>query len=398
MAYTVVLFSPDEHILYDGHTPDERGIGGGVTARVRLMKALAAYGHEVVAYVNCSQPGIYDGVKYRPFRDVREIRCDVFIAVTTGGALDLSPIGELEIKARLRIVWIHGTPKPKGLEIFRADFFYVVSNFIGNVVIEDWGIPADRVFVCYNGLEQAYFQDAQRDAPERDPFRLVYIGHPSKGLSHALHILSILRDRDPRFRLDVYGGYEIWGQPPADLPAVEEVTYQGLVGQRELIRRLFSYGFCLAIQDYREPFGIAVQECKRAGVVVIASKVGAFSELIRDGYDGFLMDGSAGSSETYQKVAELIWNLLEQPEYMDFVRENAQATPWDWSLVAQTWTAHWDWCLRGVEPSGDRTTDMPRLRCPSCHSPLRSFPDGWRCPTCAYYYPMINGIASFTPY
>lgn len=398
MPYRVILFSPDEHVIYDGRTPDERGIGGGVTARVRLLKALAAYGHEVVAYVNCSEPGVYDRVLYRPYREARDLQADVLILTTSGGALDLSPIGGIRANARLRIAWIHGAPKPKGLEAAQPDFFYVCSNFIKDVVANEWGIDRERIFVCYNGLEQAYFRDVERDAPERDPFRLVYIGHPSKGLQHALRVLSMLRARDPRFRLDVYGGYEIWGQPPADLPVADGVAYQGLVGQRELIRRLFSYGFCLAIQEYEEPFGIAVQECKRAGVVVIASKVGAFNELIHDGYDGFLVDGPANCPETHQKVAELILDLLEQPEYVAFVRENAQATPWDWALAARTWTAHWDRCLRGVEPSWNRTIDTPRLCCPSCRTPLQSFPDGWRCLKCAHYYPMVNGIASFTPH
>ncbi len=61
--YRVVIYCPDRHIVYDGRTPDEIGVGGGITARVRMARALArrptmAPGpagsdpHALVAWVN----------------------------------------------------------------------------------------------------------------------------------------------------------------------------------------------------------------------------------------------------------------------------------------------------------------------------------------------------------
>ncbi len=394
--YKVVLFSPDAHVAYDGATPDERGIGGGVTARVRLLRALAALGHEVTAYVNCERPGVYDGVTYMHFSDARSIDTDIFIAITTGGDLDLGPVCRIPIRARLRIVWIQGVAKPKRLEDVGADFVYVASNFLRDVAVSSWGIPPDRVFVSYNGVEQEYFDGLGGQPGPRDPYALVYVGHPSKGLGAASAILQDLRASDGRFHLDVFGGLELWGQDPYRMPPASGVRYRGSLDQRTLARELHQYGFALALQTTPEGFGIAVQECKRAGVIVVASAIGAFRELIRHGYDGFLIEGDPNSSETRDRVRALILELLSQPDYMEFVRRNAQAVPWDWKLTARTWQAHWDQVLTGSTSTVSEGEEL-RYCCPSCLVPVTRFPDGYRCVKCARFYPVIGGIPSFTP-
>jgi glycosyltransferase involved in cell wall biosynthesis/ubiquinone/menaquinone biosynthesis C-methylase UbiE len=393
MKYKVVLISPDTHVQYSGRTPEEQGIGGGVTARVRMLRALARMGHEVTAYVHCDAPGIYEGVAYRPLQEAQSLEADVLIAITTGGDLDLSPLQEIPIRCRLKIVWIQGPFRIRGLEAFHPDFLYVASNFLRDVAVREWGFPAERIFVCYNGLEQDAFRTAEAAAVPRDPKALVYIGHPRKGLENALAIFRLLKARDPDFTLEILGGPEIWGQSGALPPLPHGAFFRGLIPQRELPFQLMRYGFCLAIQDFPEGFGIALQECKRAGVAVIASPVGAIPELIQDGYDGFLIEGAPTAAETHERAAERILRLLEEPEYLEFVRRNAMRTPWDWEQAAQAWTAHWDLVLHGQR--AEAPFGPVRYACPECQVALHPFPDGWRCLRCATFTPIVDGILRF---
>lgn len=340
-AFRVVLYCPDSHLAYNGRTPDERGVGGGVVARVRLLKHLASLGHEVTAYVNCDRPGIYDGVEYRHFSEARQIRADVLIATTSGGALDLTPLLRVDVRSCLRVAWVHGIPKPRGLEDLNPDFIYTPSNFIKNVVITEWGWPAEKVLVYYNGIEEDHFRVFEINPPERDIYSLVFIGHPRKGLSYAVDILKSLREKDPRFRLDVFGGHEIWGElggPPIEAPGL---SCYGLVPQPVLAYRLFQYGFLLAIQDIPEAFGMAVQEAKRAGVVVLASPRGALAELIQDGYDGFLIPAEPGSAACRDRAVQLILELINNPDRLRQVQAHAARPRWDWAKTAHQMTAHW---------------------------------------------------------
>ena len=380
--FSVALYCPDTHIAYNGRTPDEKGVGGGLTARVRALKALAAQGHQVTAYVNCDREGEYDGVIYRHYQRAKKIKSDIFIATTSGGELSLLSLEQVKVKTQLRIVWVQGIPKPKGLEIARPDFVYVPSNFIRVIAKRDWSVEPSRLFVTYNALEETLFCPEPADALERDPFALVYLGYPGKGLDNALAVLNKLRDRDPRFHLSVYGDYSLWGQKQALEKSQEGLHLHGTIPQKVLAKRLFRYTFMLALQDFEEPFGIALIEAKRAGVIPIASPVGAFPETVRHGVDGVLIEGDPKSDVTHERAARAIWELSRASETVREMRQMAMPVPWTWEKIAQVWTHHWQYVLEG---STDVSTST--RRCPLCGDFLLSYPDGWRCERCGYFVP-----------
>ncbi len=205
MSYRVALYCPDRHLVYDGRTPDEVGVGGGVTARVRMGRALARLGHAVTQVVNCPRRETIDGVEYLPLNEATRLQADVIVFNTSGGGLDLSPAVALEASARLRIVWVHGTQVPHGLDKLPHDTIYAVSNYVGRIARREWGAPASQLFVTYNGYEEGAFAAGEAEAPRRDPHQLIYFSHPSKGLETAREVLAILRRADPRFHLEVAG-------------------------------------------------------------------------------------------------------------------------------------------------------------------------------------------------
>ena len=75
-----------------GRTPEQTGVGGGITARLSLLPALAALGHDVTAYVNCRERVEHQGVTFLPLDEAKSIDADVLIAISTGGALSFAPI------------------------------------------------------------------------------------------------------------------------------------------------------------------------------------------------------------------------------------------------------------------------------------------------------------------
>src|SRR3972149_3498886 len=202
-----VTFScPTRHILSDGRLPYRQGVGGGITSRIRMARALRRAGHRVKMVVNCPKRARIDGVEYLPLAEVGKIRGDVLIFNTSGGGLDLSPAHKLDIDVGLRRVWTSGTMKPTGLDRLSYDFVYAKSNFLRDVVEREWGVSPERIFVAYNGFEEEVFRRAERRTPPRDRHRLVYFSHPSKGLDTAIAILGELRAREARYPLAVRGG------------------------------------------------------------------------------------------------------------------------------------------------------------------------------------------------
>ncbi len=386
MSYHVVLYSPDRGEIYDGNTPDERGIGGGITARVALLAALAHLGHRVEAVVNCAARVEIDGVTYIPLDEVAEINCDVLIGCSTGGALSFEPLANLRISARLRLIWVMGSPQPAHIDQLQPDIYLVASNFLRDVVTRRWDVTPKHVFVMYMGLKQWLFEQAEANPVERDPYALVYTGHPSKGLNAAISVLRRLRIHDDRFHLDVYGGNALWGSQFSTEIDEPGVTFHGLTGQRDLIPRLYQYGFCIALQEMEEGFGIAVQEAKRAGVIVIANDGSSFPEAIANGIDGFLMRERYDDPACHSRVTDLILSLVSDPDRMARIRRAARRTPWDWDTAARTCVQLWDWQLGKTHPPVEIFNDVTMAR----------FADGLHDLETGYFYqsPVIPSIVT----
>ncbi|MCJ7676209.1 MAG: glycosyltransferase family 4 protein [Anaerolineales bacterium] len=379
MPLRVVLYCPDRHLTYDGRTPDEVGVGGGVTSRVRMARALARLGHDVTQVVNCTRRETIDGVDYRPLDDPGRLQADVAVFNTSGGALDLSPALDLDLAARLRIVWVHGTQPTEGLARMEYDTVYAVSNFLGRIVVDTWEVPAETLFVTYNGYEPSHFAAAEADAPERDPFQLIYFSHPSKGLETTLSILSELRRAEPRFHLEVAGGARLWGGAEAALIQADGVRDHGLLGQRALVPLLLRSTYAIQMQDREEPFGFSVIEAMRAGLVVVASPAGALAELIADGVDGVIVSGDHREPSTRQAAVEAILRLHEDPESRAAIVCRARVAASDTDTLARAWVEDWRARLGEAEPVS--------TACSRCGGLAHRLADGDHCTACGRFTP-----------
>ena len=384
MTYKIAIFCPDQHILYDLNTLNKTGVGGGITVRIRIAHALAALGHQVKLFVNCPIETNISGVEYHHFSTLKEIDTDIFIASTSGGALDLSCLGKIRINAGLRILSIHGTKQPTGLEFFPYDFIYAPSNFLGRIIRSEWEINPEKIFITQRGIEELNYAPRLDGVIPRDPFSLIYAGHPSKWLEAALAVLRILRQQDPRFSLHVYGGYQLWGQNDELVLDEEGVEYHGLVGQQELALKMMGCGFSLNLQARQEPFGVVVAESMRAGCIVLASPVGAYPEILSDGFSGFFVAGDHTAPSTHEFAAGLIQRLVQNPDYLKFIRRNAAHSPLNWDVVAQTWVGHWNW-LNSRNQSNAAKSLQTIQGCGVCNGEWLMLADGLHCINCGQY-------------
>jgi glycosyltransferase involved in cell wall biosynthesis len=375
----ITIYCPDRHILYDGTTPDRVGVGGGLTARVRIAAALAARGHRVSLICNCPRESVHRGVRYVPLDKAGAIECEALVVHSSGGGLDITPLLNTPFKARVRVIVLSGTDLPHGIEEFAADALYVCSNFIRT---EMWRYPfvaRPSVFVTHYGVNRwnwaGFFE-------RRDPRRLIYSSHPSKGLWASLEVTRKLRRKDARFTLHSFGGNQLWGGEDEKLPEEAGVFYHGLINQRTLAAEYRRSGFAMQLQTRPEPFGITVVEAMAAGCLVVASPVGAFTELIQNGANGFLVEGDPCTEEVQDRAAELIRAVTEDIALVRNIREQARRTPYDWDTIAQVWEAHLLWLLYR---DGASRLEAAWARCLECGASSLALADGYHCTLCGYF-------------
>lgn len=382
MTYSIIIYCPDQHIRYRADTPDTEGVGGGVTARIRLAQALAGLGHEVTVLSHVPEPHSSQGAAFLPLDEAQKEReVDVLLLTTSGDGLNLKSALSLPIQARQREVWVHGTIPVQGLDALDPDIVVAVSNFIREVARDEWGLPEEKLFVIHNGFQGYPGLLPGQSTWERDPYSLIYTSHPSKGLEAALGVLRVLRKRDERYRLHVYGGYGLWGEEEQVSDDQPGVVYHGMVGQQEVARALRRASYSLHLQSRREPFSLSLVEAMGYGCIPIVSPVGGNREAVRHGGNGFWVEGDHHSPEVQTRTADLIQTLVESPDFCALIRDNAAHIPWTWETQARTWRDHWRWALG----EGGQTLETPDLHCPHCGGKWLLAADGYHCLSCGAY-------------
>jgi glycosyltransferase involved in cell wall biosynthesis len=367
----IAFYSPDRHIMYDGSTPDCVGVGGGITVRIRMAAALAARGHDVQVVCNCAHRIRYDGVEYTPLDSVEAISAHVIVAHTTGGEIDLTPLTRIRLEADLRVFVLSGTDETKAWEEFHPDLVTVPSDFVAGAVRESWRTHPARMFVCPYGV----IPQSPADWPDRDLRSIIYTSHPSKGLAAAIGVIRLLRQRDPAWNLHVFGGNGLWGgcDEPVDEPGVE---YLGLTPQSTLHGIYPRFGFAFHLQRRLEPFGLTIVEAMGAGCVAIASPAGAYSEIVENGSNGFLIDGDPETESVQRDAASLIRSVADSPDALARITAAARSTPFCWTTIAEAWETWWR-TERGPRAAG--------MKCAGCDEGLLRTTVGYHCQKCGTY-------------
>jgi glycosyltransferase involved in cell wall biosynthesis len=381
MRYHIVFYCPDSHILSNWNVLNKTGVGGGITARIRIAHALAQTGHKVVMYINCPRNETIRGVEYRHYSQMRKIETDIFIVTSSGGAYDLGGLTSIPVQAKLKLLMVHGEVLPGNVPLENFDYIYILSNFIRDVAEKQWEVDPSRFFVVYHGVAEENFASLKI---KRDPHKLVYFSHPSKGLDTAISIFRILRRTDPRYLLHIFGGNRLWGGQDETLLHEDGIIYHGLIGQKELAHHLQGMGFSLNLQSRPEPFGMVITESMRAGCIVLASPVGAFPEIIQNGYNGFLVSGDHTEPETWEYCASLISKLITNIEYSEYIRCNAIHTPMTLRTIAKAWEGHWSWHFN--YPARQNLIDQNiKEACSLCNGEMLMLADGLHCIRCGHF-------------
>jgi glycosyltransferase involved in cell wall biosynthesis len=168
-----------------------------------------------------------------------------------------------------------------------ASRIITVSNFDRELALAVGIGSQGKVITVHNGMPDV--QGGLRADPGRHPARLVMVARfePQKDHATLLRALSGLRQHE--WELDLIG----------DGPLLREVEH--LCGELEISRRVRFWGqrldvdgrlaeaqVCLLISNW-EGFPRSILEAMRAGLPVIASRVGGIGESVVDGETGFLV-------------------------------------------------------------------------------------------------------------
>jgi glycosyltransferase involved in cell wall biosynthesis len=202
-----------------------------------------------------------------------------------------------------------------------ADCVMVIGPSARRFVIEDLGVPAQRVEIIINGVPEA--SKPRRQAQPGDPQRVLFLGNLSerKGLTNLLRALA--RPGFDRARLEVIiaGGGDVDGYraQAAQLGITDFVRFEGWCHQ-DKAARLLAQSDVLVLPSVDEVLPLAILEALANRVAVVCTPVGEIPSLLTDGVDVcFVEPGDVdGLAASIQKV-------LGQPALREALEHNGRA-------------------------------------------------------------------------
>jgi glycosyltransferase involved in cell wall biosynthesis len=164
--------------------------------------------------------------------------------------------------------------------------------------------------VQHPGLDLNHFRPG---TAERDGFRALFVGarFGAKGGNDLVEALAPWLEKG-QAHLDIV--------TPDAVPPFPGVTVHRLSGGDPALLALFRRASCLCLPSYGEAAPWVVLEAMACGVPVIASRVGAISEFLRNGAAGILVDPGDVAA-----LRQALTSLIEDRAYAEGLGAAARA-------------------------------------------------------------------------
>ena len=164
-----------------------------------------------------------------------------------------------------------------------ADKVIAVSNLTRNIIIEKYGIPADKVVTVHNAVR---FAEKESEVPERGVTDKVvtFLGRITyqKGPDYFVEAAAKVLKRVPNVRFVMAGSGGMMNhiiRRVARLGIADRFHFMGFL-RGEDVHRMFQLSDVYVMPSVSEPFGISPLEAMKSNVPVIISKQSGVAEVL----------------------------------------------------------------------------------------------------------------------
>lgn len=181
-----------------------------------------------------------------------------------------------------------------------ADKIIAVSNFTKNQILKNYNVEPGKISVIYNGIDlnTQSFSEEDLEATKKefgldDKPVLLFVGRvddPRKGLDILIKALPKVLEKHDVNLLAVGKGDQIKARELAESIGVSnKIVFTGFVDEKTLNK---CYAICnvYVCPSRLEGFGLTLLDALAAGKPIVATRVGAIPEIIRDKVNGVLVE------------------------------------------------------------------------------------------------------------
>jgi glycosyltransferase involved in cell wall biosynthesis len=220
--------------------------------------------------------------------------CRMMSVVPTVISLDATPRNFDSVGAGYRhktqarpLEWVKLMSNARSLRA--ADAIVTWSQWAADSVVNDYGIPEDRVHVIRPGVDLRHFSATDsKPRPDNGPVRILFVGadFARKGGPALLDAMASL---DGRAELDI-----VTARVPEGIdPRLPVRLHTGLGPGSPALSKLYRHADIFALPSSSECYGLVFAEALASGLPIVACGVGAVPEMVVHGHNGFLVRPAA---------------------------------------------------------------------------------------------------------
>lgn len=190
----------------------------------------------------------------------------------------------------------------------RVDAYIVFTEFYRQKVIAG-GLPPEKIFVKPHFLPEAPGVKLQQRSSA------VYVGRlsPEKGLRTLIEAWKLIGKCVP-LRIVGDGPSRQATEAQKEQACLSNVRFEGWLPSEDLSLVMKDAAFLIFPSEWHEPFGLAIIEAFGCGVPVIASRLGAMTEIIENGKTG--LHFTPGDAKDLASKVEWAWAHRKEMEAM----------------------------------------------------------------------------------
>lgn len=174
--------------------------------------------------------------------------------------------------------------------ISKSSKILVPSNYVKELLVREWKIPAEKIVVTYEAVDGKIFTilskmsqakiDGVMEKFNINPPYIFYVGnaHPHKNVEGLIRVFRQLKEKNQQLRLILAGEDHYFWQRLKKENKHEGIVYTGYVNDEQLVA-LYKNASCFVMPSFEEGFGIPLLEAMAAFCPVVSSKEGALPEV-----------------------------------------------------------------------------------------------------------------------
>ena len=172
-----------------------------------------------------------------------------------------------------------------------ADVVIAVSQLTKNIIVNNYGIPADKVRVVYNGIDATTAPSSNNGLPRLRALKasgnalVLFLGRVTlqKGPDYFIRAAKRVLERNPKVMFILSGSGDMDThvmELTAQLGIADHVMFTGFLKGPESAE-VYSAADLFVMPSVSEPFGITPLEAMRLGTPVLISKQSGVSEIVK---------------------------------------------------------------------------------------------------------------------